>query len=78
MNALGLFPSQKILSDVMHGVVERVAGIAGGEAQFAAGFGVMEVPEVFSHLDGVGFHRRGQIPLTEQRIDYMRAGDGKL
>lgn len=36
--------TQTILSDVMHGVVERIAGIARSETEFAAGFRIVQVP----------------------------------
>ena len=62
----------------MHGVVERVAGVAGGETEFAAGFIVMEVPEVLGHFDGVGFQRRSEIPLPKERIDHLRASYREL
>ncbi len=50
-NAQTLLPTQKILPNITHGVIQRVARIAGHEAEFAAGFRVIEVPEVFGHLD---------------------------
>ncbi len=71
-------PTQKILPHITHGVVEGVAGIAGREAEFAAGFGVIEVPEIFRHFDRVGFNRRSKLPLPKQRVDHLRARDRKL
>ena len=73
-----LLPTQKILSHILHGIVQCIAGIAWGEAKFAARLVVIEVSEVFRHLDFVSLHRRRKVPLAEQRIDYLRAGDREL
>jgi hypothetical protein len=51
----GSLPAQKILSYVLHGVVERVAGIARHEVEFPPRLIVIEVPEVLGHLYRVGF-----------------------
>ena len=50
-----LLPAQEILSYVLHSVIQCVAGIARIEVEFPARLIVIEVPEVFGHLDGVGF-----------------------
>jgi hypothetical protein len=44
MNALGPLPAQKIFPHITHGAVQFVTGIAWREAQFAAGFGMIELP----------------------------------
>ena len=62
----------------MHSVIQRVARIARSEAEFAFGFVRIEVPIVFGHLDFVGLHGRSEVPLAEEGIDHVRAGDGEL
>src|ERR1700682_1636420 len=71
-------PAQEILSYITHSIVEGVAGITGCEAKLAARFRVVEVPEIFRHLYGVGLDRRSKIPLPKQRVDYMGSGDREL
>jgi len=61
-----LLPNPKILAQVTHSIIQGVAGIARHEAEFAARFVVLEVPEVFGHLDLIGLHRRRELPLTEE------------
>src|SRR6185369_17073545 len=66
--------SQKILTQVGNGIVQRLARITGAEAEFARGLGAVEVPEVLRHLDRARLDRRSKVPLPEERVDNLRAG----
>src|SRR6267142_4265892 len=62
----GPLAAQKILLHITHGIIQRIAGISRGETEFAAGLGVIEVPEVLCHFYRIGFDRRGEVPLPKE------------
>src|SRR5438874_10125430 len=76
--AVPSLPTQKILAHILHGIIECVAGIAWCEAKLTARLVVIEVPEVFSHLDFIRLDRRREVPLPKQRVDHLRARDREL
>ena len=58
--------------------MQRLAGIAWPEASSRAALARVEIPKVLRHFDRAGLDRRREVPLTEERVDNLRARDYQL